>query len=1402
MADKEIRHEVIKIEVDSKNAIVEIKNADKETDNLIKTFTNLDKKTNLKTVSKNVSTLGDNAKKSQSWTDKLKNSLANVGKKKKDVKDVNDELDDLDDKAKKGKKSLDDVAKTDFSKLKSGLKSVSRLAVKGVAVAATGVGAIVGGAVKNYGEYEQLVGGVDTLFKKSSSKVQKYANDAYKTSGLSANDYMSTVTSFSASLLQSLKGDTNKAADYAHMAIVDMSDNANKMGTDMSSIQYAYQGFAKQNYTMLDNLKLGYGGTKTEMQRLVKDAAKIDKSIDKNSLSYGNVVKAIHAVQQNMGITGTTAKEASSTIQGSFSSLKSSWSNTLTSLVVGGDSFDQCVDNLIDSALTFGKNIMPAIEKGLAGVGKLVERLSPYIEKEFPKLVDTLLPPLLTAGTALLSGVIKSLPSMVKTVAKEIPSIASQLGTAIVESFGIELPKSVKGGASVLGGALIALLGFATIKKKLSGITSLFGKKKKGIGDVGKDTEGTFGSLAKMKTTTVLKGVANISIIIGAMGGLLWIATKVFKNGVDVKSMLGVVAMIGALGLVGAGLAKLSGIVGLIPVAVVAKGLANIAIVMVGMGALLFAATKVFSGGINFKQMLEVVSLIGIVGSVGAGLTAFAGIVGMIPIPVVLAGLANMALVLGGVTGLIVAFGKLSENPSFNDFITKCGETLSNIFNVIGKIGGSLIGGLGEGISKSLPTIGENIGKFGENIKPLFNNIKGVDMGGVGAFFTSIIGLLGIATGNEIVEGIKSFFGGGDEESSLAKLGTQLTNFANNAKGFFNTVATMNPTGFTNAKAMFDSLAGVKGLPKEGGVTGWFTGKINYDTLSSGLAKLASEGVITFFNTVATIKQEAFDNATKLFDCLAGLKSLPKDGGVVGWFSGNVDYSKIASGLKSLSSEGVANFFNMVTGLTPQTFENTKSLFNALASIKELPKEGGWWDKVSGEETSTLTSIGKELGTFSTNTDTFFKQVNSLNLKNLNGLWDSLKKPENITSNLSNVIGDRIDELVKKITDLPNKMADGLKSTGKSLSDALVSIWTDAVKASINPVNKVISGANWIMKEFGSDKRVSQWQPYAKGTGGHKGGNALVNDGRGAELIQMPNGRTFIPNGRNVFMPNAPKGMKVLPAEQTAQLMGRKRPTFRYAKGTDVDIWSYLNNASGLVKKITDNISYEGMTTFAKNIGKGMVSTISEPMTAFVKKAFSEIGTLASYKPNGGVNQWRSTVIRALKMEGLYSAANVQRTLYQMQTESGGNPRAINLWDSNAKKGTPSKGLMQVIDPTFKTYARAGFNSNIYDPLSNILASIRYAVSRYGSLEKAYRGVGYAGGVGEVVLPQYTPESSTTVVSNSNVKGGDTFAPVFNLTINGTSNDRETARKVKRWVIEALDEAFGTMSQKQPIRQS
>lgn len=275
-------------------------------------------------------------------------------------------------------KQVDEFGK----KLGGGIVKAAGAATKAMTAFGAAAGAALLGAgvasIKAYASYEQLTGGVETLFKKDAGTVIKYADQAYQTAGMSANDYMDTVTGFSASLLQSLGWDTKKAAEKSNMALIDMSDNANKMGTDMESIKYAYQGFSKQNYTMLDNLKLGYGGTQEEMKRLLKDAQKLTGQKYDIS-SFADIVDAIHAIQTNMDITGTTAKEAATTIEGSINSMKAAWMNFLTGMADPDQNFDALVDNLVNSIITVGKNVIPRIQMMLprlaAGLGKVFSEM-------------------------------------------------------------------------------------------------------------------------------------------------------------------------------------------------------------------------------------------------------------------------------------------------------------------------------------------------------------------------------------------------------------------------------------------------------------------------------------------------------------------------------------------------------------------------------------------------------------------------------------------------------------------------------------------------------------------------------------------------------------------------------------------------------------------------------------------------------------------------------------------------------------------------------------------------------------------------------------------------------------------------------------------------------------------
>lgn len=301
-----------------------------------------------------------------------------------------------------------------------------------VGAAATGLGILTKQAVSAYSAYEQLTGGVDTLFKTAYDQVMQYANNAYKTAGLSANAYMDTVTSFSASLIASLDGDTAEAAEKANGAITDMADNANKMGTAMESIQNAYQGFAKQNYTMLDNLKLGYGGTKEEMERLLADAEKIT-GIHYDISSFADITDAIHVIQTELDITGTTAKEAATTVEGSINMTKASWENLVTGLGDSNSDIERLVSEFTTSTETMLSNLLPVIENILPKLSVGITELAANLLPKLPPIISSLLPALVDGAVSLINSLVAILPALLQAVINVIPSVLSGIATIIVQ---------------------------------------------------------------------------------------------------------------------------------------------------------------------------------------------------------------------------------------------------------------------------------------------------------------------------------------------------------------------------------------------------------------------------------------------------------------------------------------------------------------------------------------------------------------------------------------------------------------------------------------------------------------------------------------------------------------------------------------------------------------------------------------------------------------------------------------------------------------------------------------------------------------------------------------------------------------------------------------------------------
>lgn len=362
----------------------------------------------------------------------------------------------------KGFSETSSKAETLAGKLKGGLATAAKVGGAAIAAAGAAAVAITKQAVENYGEYEQLVGGVETLFKSSADTVMQYAANAYQTAGMSANEYMNTVTAFSASLLQSMGNDTDAAAEKANLAITDMSDNANKMGSSMESIQNAYSGFAKQNYTMLDNLKLGYGGTKEEMQRLLDDANALNAAqgnytnytID----SYADVVDAIHTVQTEMGITGTTQLEASTTIQGSIASMKAAYDNFITGLGDENADMAELTTNLLGSTVTVAENLLPVVEKILENIGVVVQEKGPEMIEKFVGYAIEKLPQVIELGMkmvlAIVSGLANNLPQIVRSVLDMMATIVKTFVSSLPDIVGVgkQIVKGLWEGIKAMGG--------------------------------------------------------------------------------------------------------------------------------------------------------------------------------------------------------------------------------------------------------------------------------------------------------------------------------------------------------------------------------------------------------------------------------------------------------------------------------------------------------------------------------------------------------------------------------------------------------------------------------------------------------------------------------------------------------------------------------------------------------------------------------------------------------------------------------------------------------------------------------------------------------------------------------------------------------------------------------------
>lgn len=445
------------------------------------------------------------------------------------------------DKTAKGAKKLASTMKSAFATAGKAAVKAGKVIAAGVAAGTAAMGKLVKSALDGYADYEQLEGGVKKLFGEDAQKlVVEYSKNAYKTAGLNANEYMDTVTSFSASLISSLGNDTVAAAKYADIAITDMADNANTFGTSMEDIQNAYKGFSKQNYTMLDNLKLGYGGTQKEMERLLEDASKLS-GVKYNISNFSDIIEAIHVIQEQQGIAGTTAKEAATTISGSLGMVKGAWGNLLSGLMDGNQDIDQLVGNLTDSVLTAVDNIVPRLQTMAPRLVQAVQTLVSTLAPQLPGIINSVLPAMIEAATTLITGLADVLPDVMGIIIDQLPTIFNQIGGAIQKLF----PSLVKTFKNLIGKIDFKGLGQAIG----SGLKSIVTNLPQILSDIGNAIKWAWENIAYPLIQGIFKGIFGIDLpdwdkvaesisdwwedVKTAVGGALEIAFKAVESAVS-----------------------------------------------------------------------------------------------------------------------------------------------------------------------------------------------------------------------------------------------------------------------------------------------------------------------------------------------------------------------------------------------------------------------------------------------------------------------------------------------------------------------------------------------------------------------------------------------------------------------------------------------------------------------------------------------------------------------------------------------------------------------------------------------------------------------------------------------------------------------------------------------------
>ena len=652
---------------------------------------------------------------------------------------------------------------------------------------------------------------------------------------------------------------------------------------------------------------------------------------------------------------------------------------------------------------------------------------------------------------------------------------------------------------------------------------------------------------------------------------------------------------------------------------------------------------------------------------------------------------------------------------------------------------GKAISGLGTGILEALTNLfrDTNWSAIG---KEIVDGLKAVDWGGLAT------GLFG--AGVELINGLLKAFGELPLPVQIAA-GAVATFF-----GAFKVTSLI-----SGAIGLISSFVGW--ITSSGGIIGALGSLVSF---LGGPVTLAIMGVIAVGALIIANWEDISAAAEKLgkwigekFDeAVKAAKNAWAD--ISNWFGDR--WEDIRSALSSVP-EQFRKWFSDARKNVENTFKSIGNWFrdrwqdikNALSSVPETFRN--WFHNAYKNVQNIWINIKKWFSDRWTDIKNVFSPVAST----FSGWFrNAYTGVQNIWANVSGWFSEKWRSVKNVFSDVQTffrngfqKAYDSVKSIWNGIGSYFKGIANNIISPIEKAVNGIIGGINWVLKKVGSKTRISTWSApkFAKGSRGVPEDTlGVVNDQKGAtykELVVPPHGKPFIPKGRNVMLP-LEKGTKIMPAGQTKELMkSMKIPRFAGGIGDFVsgawnavknftgDVMDYLTNPGEIVKVALDKfMDLSSIVEPWLSVAGGIAKTVLGGITDFITGIFDDVVPKVKYNPSSGVEQWRSVAKYALQLEGQYSEANLSRLLMQMQTESGGNPRAINNWDINAKRGTPSKGLMQVIDPTFRAYARPGYSSNIYDPLSNILASIRYTVSRYGSLSNGWKGHGYAEGIGTI----------------------------------------------------------------------